>query len=116
MALGEDLARGLGQNLLVGRVLVAASVVLLCGSATSLVGPVAFVGLMVPHVARVVVGPDYRWVLPYSALLGPVVLLLADVVGRLVVRPAEIEAGLVVALLGAPVLIALVRRSPEVSS
>jgi iron complex transport system permease protein len=116
MALGEDLARGLGQNLLVGRVLVAVSVVLLSGGATSLVGPVAFVGLMVPHVARVLVGPDYRWVLPYSALLGPVVLLLADVVGRLVVRPAEVEAGLVVALLGAPVLIALVRRSPEVSS
>ena len=116
MALGEDLARGLGQNVLLGRLLVAAAVVLLCGSATSLVGPVVFVGLMVPHVARVLVGPDYRWVLPYSALLGPVVLLVADVVGRLVARPAEIEAGLVVSVLGAPVLIALVRRSPEVSA
>ena len=115
-ALGDDLARGLGQNLFVGRLMVAASVVLLCGSATSLVGPVAFVGLMVPHVARMLVGPDYRWVLPYSALLGPVVLLVADVAGRLVARPAEIEAGLVVAVIGAPVLIALVRRSPEVSS
>ena len=115
-ALGDDLARGLGQNLFAGRLMVATSVVLLCGSATSLVGPVAFVGLMVPHVARMLVGPDYRWVLPFSALLGPVVLLVADVAGRMVARPAEIEAGLVVAVIGAPVLIALVRRSPEVSS
>lgn len=116
MALGEDLARGLGQNVVLGRLLVLASVVLLCGGATSLVGPVAFVGLMVPHVARVLVGPDYRWVLPYAAVLGPVLLLLADVVGRLVARPAEIEAGLVVAVVGAPVLIGLVRGSRTVSS
>ena len=83
--------------------------------ATSLVGPIAFVGLMVPHTARLLAGPDYRWVLPDSALLGPVVLLVADVVGRLLVRPSEIEAGLVVAVVGAPVLIALVRRSKAVS-
>ena len=74
-----------------------------------LAGPIAFVGLLVPHVARAVVGPDHRWVLPYSAVLGPVVLLVADVAGRLVARPSEIEAGLVVAVIGAPVLIALVR-------
>lgn len=116
MALGDDLARGLGQNPTVGRLLVLGAVVLLCGSATALAGPIAFVGLMVPHVARVVVGPDYRWVLPYSLVLGPILLLSADIVGRLVVRPSELEAGLVVALVGAPVLIALVRRSASVSS
>ena len=116
MALGEDLARGLGQNVVVGRLLVMAAVVLLCGSATSLVGPLAFVGLVVPHVSRAVAGPDYRWLLPLSALLGPVLLLAADVVGRLVVRPAEIEAGLVVALVGAPVLVALVRRASAVAA
>ena len=115
MALGDDLARGLGQNVRLGRLVVVLAVVLLCGSATSLVGPIAFVGLMVPHTARLLAGPDYQWVLPYSALLGPVVLLTADVVGRLVARPSEIEAGLVVALVGAPVLIALVRRSKSVS-
>ena len=109
VALGDDLARGLGQNVVVGRLLVLAAVVLLCGAATSLAGPIAFVGLLVPHVARAVVGPDHRWVLPYSAVLGPVVLLVADVAGRLVARPSEIEAGLVVAVIGAPVLIALVR-------
>jgi iron complex transport system permease protein len=116
MALGDDLARGLGQNVVVGRLLVLLAIVLLCGSATSLAGPIAFVGLVVPHVARVVVGPDYRWILPYSALLGPVLLLVADVAGRLVLRPSELEAGLVVALIGAPVLILLVRRSAAVST
>lgn len=115
MALGDDVARGLGQDLRVGRGVVVVAVVLLCGSATSLVGPIAFVGLMVPHVVRWFVGPDYRWVLPLSGLLGPVLLLAADVLGRLVARPSEIEAGLVVAVLGAPVLIALVRRSQAVS-
>jgi iron complex transport system permease protein len=70
----------------------------------------------VPHVARAVVGPDYRWVLPYAALLGPVALLVADVVGRLVAQPSEIEAGLVVAVVGAPVLIALVRGTKAVGS
>ena len=115
MALGDDLARGLGQNVVIGRLVSVVAVVLLCGGATSLVGPIAFVGLMVPHTARLFAGPDYRWVLPYSALLGPVVLLSADVVGRLIARPSEIEAGLVVAVIGAPVLIALVRRAKEVS-
>lgn len=115
MALGEDLARGLGQNLTLGRSVVVVAIVLLAGSAVALAGPVAFVGLMVPHVARVLVGPDYRWVLPQSALLGPVVLLTADIVGRLVVQPTELEAGLMVAVVGAPVLIWLVRRSKAVS-
>ena len=116
VALGDDLARGLGQNVVLGRLLVLAAVVLLCGAATSLAGPIAFVGLMVPHVARAVVGPDHRWVLPYAAVLGPVVLLAADVVGRLVAQPSEVEAGLVVAVLGAPVLIALVRGTKAVGS
>ncbi|MCW2794072.1 MAG: iron chelate uptake transporter family permease subunit [Nocardioides sp.] len=111
LALGDDVARGLGQDVVRGRLLVVVAVVLLCGSAVSLVGPIAFVGLVVPHVARAIVGPDYRWIVLLSVLLGPVMLLLADVVGRLVARPSEVEAGLVVAVIGAPVLIALVRRS-----
>jgi iron complex transport system permease protein len=115
MALGDDLARGLGQNITVGRAVVALAAVLLCGSATALVGPIAFVGLMVPHVARLLAGPDYRWILALSALLGPVIVLGADVVGRLVAKPTEIEAGLMVAVIGAPVLILLVRRGKAVS-
>lgn len=116
LALGDDVARGLGQNLAVGRGLVLAAVVLLCGAATALVGPIAFVGLVVPHVARFLVGPDYRWLVPLSALLGPALLLAGDVVGRLVARPAEVEAGLVVAVVGAPVLVLLVRTSKQVAS
>lgn len=116
LALGDDVARGLGQDVGRGRLLVVVSVVLLCGSAVSLAGPLAFVGLVVPHVARALVGPDQRWIVPLSALLGPVLLLVADVAGRLVARPSEVEAGLVVALVGAPVLLALVRRSRTVAA
>lgn len=114
LALGDDLARGLGQNLVTARILCAVAVVLLCGSATAMAGPIVFVGLAVPHLARWFTGPDYRWILAFSALLGPALLLAADVLGRVIARPGEIEAGLVVAFLGAPVLIALVRRANPV--
>ena len=110
LALGDDLARGLGQNLVAARIVCAVAVVLLCGSATAMAGPIVFVGLAVPHIARRFTGPDYRWILLYSAVLGPVLLLAADVLGRVIAQPGEIEAGLVVAFLGAPMLIALVRR------
>ncbi|WP_240615786.1 FecCD family ABC transporter permease [Nakamurella deserti] len=116
MALGDDVARGLGQDLRRGRLVIIGSVILLCGAATSMVGPIAFVGLMVPHVARFVAGPDHRWILPLSGLLGPVLLLTADIIGRLIALPGEMEAGLVVAFIGAPVLIVLVRRSRNVAA
>ncbi|WP_166873774.1 MULTISPECIES: iron chelate uptake ABC transporter family permease subunit [unclassified Salinibacterium] len=110
LALGDDLARGLGQNIAVSRLVSGLAIVLLCGSATALAGPIVFVGLVVPHLVRSFTGTDYRWILAYSAVLGPALLLAADVIGRLVVRPGELEASLVVALVGAPVMIALVRR------
>ncbi|CAI9418776.1 FecCD family ABC transporter permease [Nocardioides sp. T2.26MG-1] len=116
LALGDDVARGLGQDVVRGRLLVVAAVVLLCGSAVSMVGPIAFVGLAVPHLARVLVGPDYRWIVVLSMLLGPVLLLTADIAGRLVARPGELEAGLVVAVVGAPVLLAIVRRSRGIAA
>lgn len=115
LALGDDLARGLGQNVAAGRLTVVAAIILLSGAATALVGPIAFVGLVVPHVARAIVGTDHRWILPYSALLGALLLVGADVIGRLVVRPSELEAGIVVAFLGAPVMIWLIRRAKAVS-
>jgi iron complex transport system permease protein len=111
LALGEDVARGLGQNVTLARALAAVAIVLLCGGATSIAGPIVFVGLVVPHIVRRFTGPDYRWILAYSFLLGAILLVLADVVGRLIVQPTELEAGIVVAFLGAPVMIALVRRS-----
>lgn len=116
LALGDDVARGLGQDVARGRLLVVAAVVLLCGSAVSLAGPIAFVGLVVPHLARAVVGPDYRWIVLLSLLLGPLLLLVSDIAGRLVARPSEVEAGLVVAVVGAPVLLAIVRRARGVAS
>jgi iron complex transport system permease protein len=110
LSLGDDVARSLGQRVHLTRGLSALAIVLLCGAATAAAGPIVFVGLTIPYVARAIVGPDQRWVLPYSALLGPVLLLGADVVGRVVARPGELEVGIVTAMLGAPVFIALVRR------
>jgi iron complex transport system permease protein len=110
LALGDDVARSLGQRVGAARALSALAVVLLTGAAVAAAGPIAFVGLAVPHVARAITGPDYRWVLPYSAVLAPVLLVGADVIGRVVARPGELQVGIVTALLGAPFFIALVRN------
>ncbi|GAA0943202.1 iron chelate uptake ABC transporter family permease subunit [Kribbella koreensis] len=110
LALGDDLAATLGTRIWVVRLLAALAVMLLAGTATAMAGPIAFVGLAVPHVARALVGADYRWILPYSLVLAPTVLLLADVTGRLVARPDELQVGIITALIGAPLFIALVRR------
>jgi iron complex transport system permease protein len=85
-------------------------VVILCGAATAIAGPIAFVGLIIPHMVRALTGPDYRWILPYSMVLAPVLLVGADVAGRFVAPPGEIEAGITTAVIGAPVFIWLVRR------
>ncbi len=106
--LGDDVARGLGVNIALSRTVGIAAITLLAGAATAACGPIAFLGLMVAHVARYLTGPDYRWLVPYAGLLGAVVLLVCDIVGRLVVRPGELDAGVVVALLGAPFFAALV--------
>ena len=110
VALGDDLARGLGQNVALHRGLAAAGAVMLAACACALAGPIAFVGLVVPHLVRSVVGVDYRRVLVVSLLLGPVFVVLADIIGRLVARPSEVQAGIICAVLGAPVLVAVVRR------
>lgn len=110
LALGDDVARGLGVQLGLVRTLVALAIVLLAGGATALGGPISFVGLVVPHLIRPVVGPDHRWLLAHAAVLGPALVLTADVLGRLIARPGEVEAGIVVAAVGAPAMIALVRR------
>lgn len=110
LALGDDIARGLGQNVWAARIVAGVAVLLLCGSATALAGPFVFAGLAAPHIARRLVGTDYRAVLALSMLLGPALLLVADIVGRLIGGSGEIEAGLLVAVIGAPLLIALVRR------
>lgn len=110
MALGEQVALGLGQHTMHVRIAGGMAAVLLAGGAVAAAGPVAFVGLAVPHAMRSVVGPDHRWLLPYAAIHGAVLLLAADVLGRVVMRPSEIQVGIVTALVGAPVFIHLVRR------
>ena len=111
LGLGDDVAASLGQRVTLVRALAAIAVVLLAGGAVAAAGPIVFVGLAVPHTARILVGPDYRWILVYALVIGPILLLGADIVGRIVVRPAEVQAGIMTALLGAPIFIALVRRS-----
>ena len=110
LALGDDLATGLGAHVARTRAVAAAGAVVLCGTATAFAGPIAFVGLVVPHVCRLVVGTDHRWLLPSCAVGGAVLLVAADVLGRLVARPQEVEVGIVTAVIGAPVLIWVVRR------
>lgn len=110
LALGDDVARSLGVAVGRTRLLAAGAAVVLTGGAVAACGPIAFVALVVPHLARAGTGPDHRWLLAWSAALGPVLLLGADVLGRVVARPAEVPVGVMTALVGAPVFIALVRR------
>lgn len=111
LALGADVATGLGQRVGVTRAVGAVGVVLLCAGATAIAGPIAFVGLVVPHIARRWAGADLRWIVFFSIVIGPTLLVAADILGRLIVPPGELEAGIVVAFVGAPVLVLLVRRS-----
>lgn len=110
LALGDDLATALGQRVAAVRAAVAAAVVLLVGGAVAAAGPIGFVGLTVPHVARTFTGADHRWLLPYSMLLGSLLLVVADVIGRVAARPGEVQVGIVTALVGAPLFVLLVRR------
>lgn len=109
LALGEDTARGLGINVARTRLAIFALVALLCGAATAACGPIVFVGLAVPHLARLICGPDYRWVLPYSLLLSPLLLLIADIAGRVSAGDGEVQVGVILGVLGAPFFVALVR-------
>lgn len=110
LALGDDTATSLGAKVGRTRILGGLAAALLCAGATAAVGPIAFIGLAVPHIVRSFTGGDHRWLLPFSALLGPAMLLLADIVGRVIASPQELEVGVVTAFLGAPVLLWAVRR------
>lgn len=111
LALGDDLAVAMGGNVVRTRVIGILAITLLAGAATAAAGPIGFVGLMVPHAVRWFTGPDWRWICAYCVVAGPALLLAADVLGRVVVRPGELPAGIVTAFIGAPVLIWLVRRT-----
>ncbi|MEV0372267.1 iron ABC transporter permease [Streptomyces sp. NPDC050636] len=110
LALGEDVAKGLGQKVATVRIVGGLGATILTGAGVAAAGPIAFVGLAVPHIARAVVGGDHRWVLPMAALLGPVIVLVSDTLGRIVFPPSEVPAGVMTALIGVPFLVTLVRR------
>jgi iron complex transport system permease protein len=110
LALGDDLARGLGRRTAVDRIVLGVAVVLLAGTSTALAGPVAFVGLVVPHAVRGLIGSDYGRVLPLSALGGAMLVVLADTLGRVVLPPAEVQVGVMAAVVGVPVFLFLIRR------
>ena len=110
VALGDDLARSLGANIFRARILTLIAATLLAGTGTAAAGPIGFVGLMVPHVVRWLTRPDQRWIIPMTMIYAPVLLLAADIAGRLVLFPGELEAGIVTVFIGAPVLSLLTRR------
>ena len=110
LALGDELAAGLGERVALARAGAALGAILLCGATTAICGPIAFLGLIVPHLGRLLVGVDHRWLLPFSALVGACLLLAADILGRIVARPAELDVGIVTAFVGAPFFIWIVRR------
>lgn len=107
--LGEDVAKGLGQRTTWVKTTTAVSVVLLAGSSVALAGPIGFIGLVVPHIVRFFIGVDYRWILPYAAVLGAILLLIADIGGRLLIAPQELPVGVMTAIVGAPFFIYLAR-------
>lgn len=109
-ALGDETAAALGVRIKRARAFLAAVIVVLAAAATAVAGPIAFVGLVVPHIVRRIVGPDYRWILLFAAPAASILLVAADVAARVVARPGELQVGIVVAAVGAPLFIALVRR------
>ncbi|MNY60032.1 putative siderophore transport system permease protein YfiZ precursor [compost metagenome] len=111
MALGDELATGLGVRTGILRLIAAFAGVILCGATTALAGPIGFVGLISTHVIRLILGPDLRFTIPMSALSGAIILTIADVLGRIVGSPGELEVGVVTAFIGAPVLILLAMKS-----
>lgn len=109
LSLGEDIARGLGQNTVWVKITAAISVILLVGSSVAVAGPIGFVGLTVPHSIRFFNKTNYSWILPYSSILGAILVLIADIASRLLFRPQELPVGVMTALIGAPVFISLAR-------
>ncbi|MCM3597640.1 iron ABC transporter permease [Metabacillus idriensis] len=110
LMMGEDVAKGLGQKTGTVKLITAAVIILLAGGAVAIAGPVGFVGIVIPHIARFFVGNDHRWILPYCAVLGGVLLVTADIGARFVAMPEEVPVGVMTALVGTPFFIYIARR------
>jgi iron complex transport system permease protein len=109
MSLGEDVAKGLGQQTAWIKIMTAISVVLLAGSSVAIAGPIGFIGLVVPHIVKFFIKADYRWILPYSAVFGAILLLVADIAARVLLKPQELPVGVMTALIGAPFFVYLAK-------
>jgi iron complex transport system permease protein len=109
LSLGEDIAKGLGQRTVWVKLLAATSVVLLAGSSVAIAGPIGFIGLVVPHMVKFFIKTDYRWIVPYSAILGAILLLVSDIAARVVLKPQELPVGVMSAMLGAPMFVYLAK-------
>lgn len=109
MNLGEDVAKGLGQQTARLKIITGISVVLLVGSSVSLAGPIGFIGLVVPHIVKFFIKADYRWILPYSAVVGAILILIADIAARILLKPQELPVGVMTALVGAPFFVYLAK-------
>ncbi|WP_459844329.1 FecCD family ABC transporter permease [Halanaerocella petrolearia] len=110
LVMGEDIAKGLGQKTALVKLMAGVIIVLLAGSSVAVAGPIGFIGIIIPHLARFLVGRDYRWLLPYSALLGAILLLLADIGARYIIMPQEVPVGVMTAFIGTPFFIYIARR------
>lgn len=110
LMMGEDVAKGLGQRTILMKSFVLLIIVLLCGGSVAVAGPIGFIGIITPHFARFLVGVDHRWRVPYSGLLGAILLILADIAARYVIMPQEVPVGVMTAFIGAPFFIYIARK------
>ncbi|WHZ02248.1 iron ABC transporter permease [Neobacillus sp. YX16] len=110
LSLGEDVAKGLGLNTALLKIIIGIVVILLSGGAVAVAGPIGFIGIVVPHLTRSIVGIDHRWVIPFSGLLGGVLLLAADIASRYILMPQEVPVGVMTAIIGTPFFIYIARK------
>ncbi|MBS6185520.1 MAG: iron ABC transporter permease, partial [Clostridium celatum] len=111
LALGDEVATGLGVNTGLVRIMCAIAGVILCGATTAIAGPIGFIGLMIPHIVRLILGSDMKNLIPMSAIGGAILLMISDVLGRIIGSPSELEVGIITAFLGAPILIIIARKA-----
>src|SRR5699024_11209786 len=111
LALGDEVATGLGVNTGLVRLVCAIAGVILCGATTAIAGPIGFVGLMIPHTIRLILGSNMKSIVPMSAIGGAILLTISDVIGRVIGSPGELEVGIITAFLGAPILVIIARKA-----
>jgi iron complex transport system permease protein len=114
LSMGEDVAKGLGQKTGLLKLVMAICIVLLAGSAVAIAGPISFIGIIIPHFARFVIGNDYRWILPFSAVLGAILLVTADIGARYIIMPQEVPVGVMTAIIGMPIFVYIARKGKTI--